>query len=101
MGERQCWDTGYAGRWWEAEGVLEKVGETEKNVSKKKRAGEGGVMFEECERDVGKTDIERLASNDILESVQCKRSHAIGTAQRLYKEKYIIINLMIQTLKHI
>ena len=60
-----------------------------------------GVMFEECERDVGKTDIERLASNDILESVQCKRSHAIGTAQRLYKEKYIIINLMIQTLKHI
>ena len=61
----------------------------------------GGVMFEECERDVGKTDIERLASNDILESVQCKRSHAIGTAQRLYKEKYIIINLMIQTLKHI
>ena len=65
------------------------------------RAGEGGVMFEECERDVGKTDIERLASNDILESVQCKRSHAIGTAQRLYKEKYIIINLMIQTLKHI
>ena len=36
MGERQCWETGYAGRWWEAEGVLEKVGEMEKIVSKER-----------------------------------------------------------------
>ena len=51
-------------------------------------AGGGGLKLERNERGVGKTDIERLASNDILESVQCKRSHAIGTAQHLLKEKY-------------
>ena len=48
------------------------------------------MKLERNERDVGKTDIERLASNDILESVQCKRSRAIGTAQHLLKEKYTL-----------
>ena len=36
VGGRRRWEAGNAGRWWEAEGVLEKVGETEKIVSKER-----------------------------------------------------------------